>query len=489
MEIRDGGFRAARVVSELPIEIGIGQREAVDVVRTVWTNGVVDNLFDHRPAREPLTIVEKVVATGSCPFLLAWDGAGWRFVTDILGNAPVGLPLRRDVLLPADPDELVYIGNRSNFKPRDGRYLLDITDAFREVLYLDSAALWAVDHAPDVEIHATDKIMPPPFPPSELWALGNKTSPGSAIGDDGVDRTEAVRSIDGSFAPPGTPLSSTLRGMCHPMTLTMDFGTLNVRKPLVLALTGWLQYGDASTNIALSQNRSLTIIPPMLEVETATDSWTPVDVVVGMPAGKTKTILCDLSGKLPPGSRRLRLTTTFEIRWDRIALFERRPLPESRIVKIAPRSADLGWRGFPDIRSRAPGHPTTPDYDVVTDRPPWQPMLTGWCTRYGDVMELVARRDDRVVVANGGDGLSLGFEAVLPPPAPRMTRSFFFYSVGWEKDGDYNVVDGDTVEPLPVGKVNATAEPLDETDWQVKYNTRWVPSNPWEHRQRGTSQD
>jgi hypothetical protein len=52
--------------------------------------------------------------------------------------------------------------------------------------------------------------------------------------------------------------------------------------------------------------------------------------------------------------------------------------------------------------------------------------------------------------------------------AATHTRSFFLYSVGWDKDADHNVIDGDTVEPLPV-----VAEVGD--DWQIRYNTRWAP--------------
>ena len=48
-----------------------------------------------------------------------------------------------------------------------------------------------------------------------------------------------------------------------------------------------------------------------------------MDVTVGAPAGKTKTILVDLEGKLEAGTRRLRLTEAFEIHWDRIALMEK----------------------------------------------------------------------------------------------------------------------------------------------------------------------
>jgi len=63
-----------------------------------------------------------------------------------------------------------------------------------------------------------------------------------------------------------------------------------------------------------------------------------VDVVVGVPCGKTKTIIVDLAGKLPPGSRRLRLTTAFEIHWDRLALFERMTEAATHISRYTPRT-------------------------------------------------------------------------------------------------------------------------------------------------------
>ena len=150
--------------------------------------------------------------------------------------------------------------------------------------------------------------------------------------------------------------------------------------------TGWLQYGDASTNIALSQGSTLKIIQPALEAQTPTGRWLPVEGVVGMPAGKTKTILMDLTGRLEKGTRRLRLTTTFEIRWDRIALFERVAPNAQQTHELFPTGAELQWRGFSELSSRAPGHPTTPDHDSVADRPPWRTAQEGWCTRYGDVL-------------------------------------------------------------------------------------------------------
>jgi Flp pilus assembly protein TadD len=468
VEVRATEFRAARSVSTVPVEIGVGQSKQLDSVQTVWGNGVVENRIEVAVKPAPLTIVEKNVAAGSCPYLYAWDGRRFRFVTDLLGNSPLGLSLRRGLVLPADPDEFVVVGTDKNFRPRRGFYELEVTEELREVLYLDSARLVAVDHAPDVEMHSTDKLGSPPFPPSELWALRSPKLPVRALGDDGIDRTEALRAIDGVFAPPGPPRPPPLRGVCQPLALTLDFGPLDTSRPLVLALTGWIQYGDASVNIASSQNASLAVIPPKIEAETADGAWQPVEVAVGMPAGKIKTILCDLTGKLPRMlSGRLRLTTTFELRWDRIALFERGDVVDVHQHELPPHAANLRWRGFSEIKSRAPGHPQTPAYEKVSQRPPWRTTPQGWCTRYGDVLELVKARDDRLVLVNAGDALTLRFDARSLPAVPKgRVRTFFFCSVGWDKDADHNVVAGDTVEPLPVGA---------GADWCLEFNTRWVP--------------
>jgi hypothetical protein len=469
VEVRAGEFHAVRSVGALPVEIGVGQSKRLDSVQTVWVNGVVDNRLDVPVRPAPLTIVEKNVAAGSCPYLYAWDGRRFRFVTDLLGNSPLGLSLRRGLVLPAAPEEFVLVGTDKDLRPRRGFYELEVTEELREVLYLDHARLVAVDHASDVEVHSTDKLGPPPFPRSELWALHSPKPAQRAIGDDGLDRTEALRAIDGLFAPPGALLPPPLRGLCEPLAITLDFGPFDTTRPLVLALTGWIQYGDASVNIAASQNVSLAVIPPKLEAETAGGTWQPVDVVVGMPAGKYKTILCDLSGKLPAGTRRLRLTTTFELRWDRIALFERGSATDLRRYELEPSGADLRWRGFSEIKSRALGHPQTPSYDKVSQRPPWRTTPQGWCTRYGDVLDLVTARDERLVLVNAGDALRLRFDAKALPAAPKgLVRTFFFYSVGWDKDADHNVVEGDRVEPLPVGG---------SADWCLDYNTRWVPGD------------
>ena len=84
-----------------------------------------------------------------------------------------------------------------------------------------------------------------------------------------------------------------------------------------------------------------------------------------------------------------------------------------------------------------------------------------------------------MALLNAGDALTLRFPADALPPVPRgMTRSFFFYSVGWDKDGDHNVVDGDKVLPLPV--TDDFNPEVDTDHWRLRYNTRWIPRDRWQ---------
>ena len=69
----------------------------------------------------------------------------------------------------------------------------------------------------------------------------------------------------------------------------------------------------------------------------------------------------------------------------------------------------------------------------------------------------------------------------LSPPREGMVREFFLYSVGWEKDGDYNVAASQTVDPLPFHGMDDDRygrQPFPWTpalrEWATTYNTRWV---------------
>ena len=477
-----GSLRIHRTVGSMPIEIGMGKHRQFDSLTARWFE-LPYSLVDVKPeACTAIPILEPILPTGSCPNLYAWDGQKFRFVTDILGSAPVGLRLTDTVFLDADTQETVWLGNEEMFRPLGDSYEVRITEELRELLYLDEAKLVVADHPQGTEIHSTDKLRPhKPFPAGELWTLEHRYPLRQATRLDGSDVTQVLAENDNQILSPARLRIPQLRGLAEPHGVVLDFGTLPSDRPLTLALTGWLRFGGGMANVAASHDPDLPFPFPQLEIEGADGSWRLADVVAGAPSGKTKTILIDLTGKTRPGDRRLRVSTAFEIHWDRIALFDRRTAGDSKIARFSPRKSDLHWRGFSQFADLPPSMPLTPVYDKVFGTAPWRITPMGWCTRYGEVSELVAATDNAQVLINGGDELALRFAvAELPPLDKGMVRDFFLYTVGWDKDSDFHVELGWKVDPLPwIGmddqRYGRDPRPCFPSDQMAqKYRTRWV---------------
>ena len=477
------GLRLKRTVQSLPIEIGIGQNEMLQSLNARWFDLSLFNLDVQVKRDEIVTLTELILPTGSCPYLYAWDGERHRFVTDLLGASPLGLPVADGIYIDADPDEIVWIGDETNFKPLDGRYRLQITEELREILYLDEAKLLAVDVPPDSEVHSTTKLRPSgPFPPAGLAALAKRTPLRQARRSDGLDVTSALQANDDQWVSPIELRLPQLRGLAKRYSVELDFGPLDTRAPLALALTGWLHFGGGMANIAASHHDGLPFPFPTLEAQLADGAWQNVDVIVGAPVGKTKTIVVDLAGKLPSGAKRLRLSMAFEIHWNRIALFEKAALPD--VAETHPTATDLHWHGY-GAKEDLPAHlPLTPIHDQTRDTPDWRLTPSGWVTRYGAVDELVAAKDNQLALIAAGDELTLDFNAArLPTQRPGTTRHFFLFTSGWDKDADFHVAQGWTVEPLPWHGMDSQRygrEPRPKLDdgWIKQYNTRWIGPRP-----------
>lgn len=480
VELVASGWRTIRTYDQNPLTIGTGKHTKLDRLTVHWFDLVVSSADIDVTSPGPTTITEPQLPTGSCPNLYAWDGHRFRYVTDILGSSPMGLPVAPGHFIDADTNERVWLGNEEMFPPHDGKYQVAITDELREVIYLDEAKLIVVDHPAGTEVQSMDKLVPrKPFPTKGFIALANRHPLISAIRSDGADVTAALQENDLQMVSPVHLRPPELRGLAEPWSVTLDFGPLPVDRPLVLALSGWLHFGGGMANIAAADSPDLPFPFPMLEVQTP-DGWKPVEVTVGAPAGKTKTIVVDLTGKLPAGSHKLRLSTAFEIHWDRIALFEKSPT-QAIEQSFAPTEAVLAWHGFGQYEDRPWTQPLTPIYDRVTQTPPWVVTPSGWCTRYGDVRELLAKQDDALAILDAGDEVKLSFDAsALPPKAPGMQRDFFLFTDGWDKDADYHVDFGDTIEPMPHHGMNDQEYGRGDrnhamAEWEREYNTRWVP--------------
>jgi hypothetical protein len=88
-------------------------------------------------------------------------------------------------------------------------------------------------------------------------------------------------------------------------------------------------------------------------------------------------------------------------------------------------------------------------------------------------MPLVAESDPMMAILNSGDGATIEFDAAALPARPTGTaRTLLLYTRGWIKEADPNSLADRRVDPLP--EIQADTSPTD-VDWQLEYNTRWVP--------------
>ncbi|MCB1607235.1 MAG: VCBS repeat-containing protein [Xanthomonadales bacterium] len=440
IEVRNGDAYQRFEVTDAVTHIGLGAAPSAQVLRVLWTNGVPQNRFD---LQRNQAVVEEQVLKGSCPFLYAWNGERFEFVTDLLWGAPLGLPVAPGKWLPADPSELVRV---DQLVARDGVYQIRITEELWEAAFFDKVRLWVVDHPEEVEVVSNLRILPGEVLPDQI--LGSKQLEPLAHAYDGQGRevTAEVAERDEIYAAGYTP--SRYQGVAaDPWVFTMDLGRAP-RGPVRLHLEGWIFPADASLNLAVAQRKDIPYLPPQIEVKTA-QGWQPLLPNAGFPAGKTKAMVIDLPA-LPAGSQELRMVTNLWLHWDRIRWTESVDDSNFEIrAKLLPLTAQLSERGYSRLLRQAPNAPHHYDYDSVSREAPWLP-LPGRYTRLGEVLPLLTEADDFSVILASGDELSLDFSAVeLPAPASGMRRTLFLESHGWDKDADLNTFEAQQLEPLP----------------------------------------
>jgi cytochrome c-type biogenesis protein CcmH/NrfG len=451
VEIRAGNLRqkietssAVPMAAPADVVFGLGPRTAPDAVRVIWVSGIVQTETETGASAEAgrraaLAVSELDRKPSSCPYLYAWNGQRFEFLTDFLGAGEMGYYEAPGVRSRPDPVEYVRIAP-GRLAPRDGRYELRVTNELEEVLYLDRFRLVALDHPADVEVHPDEGMTDPPKP-FRLFATRDPRTP-RATDQRGRDVTARLARTDRAFVD-DLPLEK-IRGYAREHALTFDLSSLPPSHT-VLLLTGWTDYAFSSDNVAAHQ-AGLATKPPRLEVERADGTWETAVEQVGVPVGRPQTVVVDLAGRLGP-SRRARVVTTMRVYWDQAAVAA--PAPDVALVPVAlePVRADLGERGFSAVATD--GEPLAFDYARVSWLSPWKTM-PGRYTREGDVRPLLAAADDAFVVSKPGDELQLSFDAsALPPVEAGRVRTFLLDSRGYSKEMDINSASPDVVLPLP----------------------------------------
>jgi hypothetical protein len=502
VELRAGAVYRRVYARGEPFVLGAGGAERFDVLRVTWPNGVIDTRLDlalaapgpaFREDARPGELPQTDGQVGSCPFLYAWNGRTYTFVSDVLGITPLGLRMAPGMLVPPDHDEYVLVTGEQ-LAPKDGEYVLQVTEELREVTYLDHARLLVLDHPQGTEVFPNELFQFPPFPAPHVHTLRAPLAPLRATGSDGQDWLAALSSADDEVAQPMEVLPYQYAGLCKPWFVELAFDREAVaRAPkLRLALTGWFYWSDASANMASARALGEAFVPPLLQVPDGQGGWRDATPPIGFPAGKTKTMVVDVTSILDRADPRVRVTTTLRLYWDRIVLAVDGDDAPLTVRELACTGADAWRRGFSaPLDSVPPGsaHPRNKperfDWDVLAAEPRWN-QHPGRYTRYGACRELVDAVDDRFAILGAGDALTLRFAARdLPPPAPGMRRDYLVYLDGWAKDRDPNTLAALEVEPLPFhamsGYPYGAGERFPDDAAHQRWRAEWLtrPAHEW----------
>jgi len=468
-------------------------------------------------------------------------------------HAPLGaVPSLGERNIPR-PTEAIKL-DRNALREKGGKLSFRFMEPLEESVYLDQVKLLAVDHPADLDVYPNEYFASnspyPPFkvvfsnhkearPPAGAWVKNENDEHGHDVLPDLL-----ARRYFGDFKV------LPFLGFAEPHSLELDLGEPYRGGPLWLLMHGEIEYFSANSMYAADQ-AGLHPFAPYVEVLEETSSmssashaegaatstakavdedaaytaalkrcatqsqsssatreaplhqdgarsnekdrnrkWLRVIDNLGFPAGGARTMTADLTGKLPIGTRRIRLTTNLQIYWDNILISRTDQNQNARLTPVPLVRANLGFHGFPlKIEGQPPGN-LKYIYEQTSATGPYT-RPAGAYTRYGDVLPLLTALDDKFAVFGSGDEVALDFDpADLPALPSDWVRDYFFVANGYEKDMDFYAYRGDTVEPLPFSAMKtypyskqSFPDDADHLNYLLEYNTRFMSG----HEARGYS--
>jgi tetratricopeptide (TPR) repeat protein len=466
------------------IVVGLGDSKDADIVRMLWPTGVLQDEIQ-KPGDKQQDFLETDRRGSSCPSLFVWNGDRYEFVADMLGAGVVGHwvgPGQRDIPRPVEYIKL----NRDAVHELNGKLSFRFMEPLEEAVYLDQVRLLAVDHPANLEAYPNEYFASnPPYP--EFKVVVSRDARPVAGAWDEHDHNVLPDLLAHRYI--GDFTMTQFQGFAKTHTLTVDIGDAYNGGPLWLLLHGEIEYFTANSMYAAAQS-GLEPISPYVEALGADGNWKRVTDDLGFPAGGPRTMTADLTGKLPRGTRKIRITTNLQIYWDSI-LVNRTPQAikeysdRPRVNSIPPVRADLEFHGYPfKIEGTPPGNVQYVYEKTSATGPYTRPV--GTYTRYGDVLPLLTATDDKLVVLGSGDEVRLDFDPSYLPPLPKgWVRDYFFAANGYEKDMDFYAAEGNYVAPLPFLRMGEYPYPpkkmfpLDDAhlNYLLEYNTRHMSGN------------
>jgi tetratricopeptide (TPR) repeat protein len=486
VELKSGDLYQMQTVKGPLTEFGVGARTKIDALRIIWPNGVPQTIID--PTRKQRAL-EAAELKGSCPFLFTWNGKKFEFLKDMMWRSALGIPVaihaRDTTFAYSNPSKEYLLIPGEKLQPANGLYTLKITEELWEAVYLDKAELVAVDHPDSVDAFVDERFVAPPYPGRKLYLVSQQHLPVSAVDENGNNLLPKISKYDFNYVSNFS--LGKFQGVAKEHDLILDLGKKAHGDSLLLFLRGWVFPTDASINTELTQTKKYQMEPPSLQVMNKEGKWQTIIKNMGYPMGRDKMVIANLTGKfLTVNDRRVRIRTNMQIYWDHIFFSTGKVNAPAKMQDLKMVGAQLNYRGYSASYNKGgPYGPQWFDYYHVTKGQKWRD-LTGYYTRYGDVLPLLQKPDDEYIVADGGDELTINFDAKPLQALPKgWKRDFLIYSEGWVKDGDLNTAYGQTVAPLPFHNMPSypygknITYPMDKAhrEYQQKYNTRKVTNH------------
>jgi tetratricopeptide (TPR) repeat protein len=471
---------ASGYLGQGPTEIvaGLGPERGADVIRLLWPTGVVQDELEI-PAHKPEMITEIDRRGSSCPIVFVWNGRKFEFLADMIGPGIVGHWIAPNQRNTPDPEEYLKVAG-SQVQVENGNIKFRMLEPMEELDYLDQARLMAVDHPSDVEVYPSERFMTnPPFPKFKVIASFEAHPPLGAWDDHGHNLLPLLIERDHKYVTdfPDAPYA----GFAGMHTIELDIGPWDPARPLRLLMDGFTDYFSASSMYAAWQ-AGIQPVPPYVEMLDDSAKWVRVIDDMGFPAGLSRTMIADLTGKLPPGTRFIRITTNLKIYWDRILVDNSDTDTPFKTTEVPLAKAELQFRGYPRVVEGNPRNDLSYVYEDVSATGPYSRQIGNY-TRYGDVTNLLRTPDDEYVIFGSGDEVAVDFDSTHLPELPDgWARDYFFYANGFAKDMDFYAAHGDTVSPLPFHTLmpypysKGVGYPEDERHlkYLLEYNTRGV---------------
>jgi tetratricopeptide (TPR) repeat protein len=456
--------------------VGLGKQKTTDVVRLLWPTGVPQDEVN-LSAEKTQTIGELDRRGSSCPVLFSWNGHEYEFIADMIGPGVVGhwvAPGERNV---PDADEYLKVPARS-VRAKNGRLSFRFMEPMEETVYLDQVKLLAVDHPAGIEVNPNERfVSAPPFPEFHVIATKRARVPAGAWDDHGRDVLALLANRDRKYVTGFEELP--FAGFAKLHWIELDLGTWDAAKPLRLLMDGYTDYFTATSMYAADQ-AGIKVIAPYVEALAGQGQWVRVVEDMGFPAGLARTMVADLTGKIPPGTRRIRIFSNLKIYWDAVRIDQTPELEAIRVTEVPLATAVLAYLGYPKEIRLNPASDTTYSFSTKSFSGPYA-HAAGNYTRYGDVKTLLKTADEKFTVFGSGEGVELEFDpqGLTKPPAG-WVRDYFFYANGFEKDMDFYAAYAFTVEPLPKHGMasypyaDGKDYPLDDEHlgYELEYNTR-----------------